>query len=143
MAVQALAEVSRGIVTALDLEVVVLWGPGEESRASAVAAAGGTRARLAPPTDLEELAAILGGASLVVGGDTGPVHLAASFSVPTVAVFLASDWRRNGPLGPRTAVVSGAGESSGAPSGTARTLPLRPVASQEIISAALDLIDKG
>ncbi len=143
MAVQALAEVSRGIATGLDLDVVVLWGPGEESRASAVAAAGGTRARLAPPTDLEELAAILGGASLVVGGDTGPVHLAASFSVPTVAVFLASDWRRNGPLGPRTAVVSGAGESSGAPSGTARTLPLRPVASQEIISAALDLIDKG
>ncbi len=143
VAVQALAEVSREIAAALDLDVVVVWGPGEEPRAAAVAEAGGKHVRLAPPTDLEELAAVLGGASLVVGGDTGPVHLAASFGVPTVGVFLASDWRRNGPLGPRTTVVSGAGESSEGPSGSARALPLRPVASREIISAALDLIDKG
>jgi len=141
VAVQTLAEVSREIAARLDLDIVVAWGPGEESRAAAVVEAGGKRIRLAPPTDLEELAAILGGSSLVVGGDTGPVHLAASFGVPTVAVFLASDWRRNGPLGPRTAVVSGAGESQERPSGSARTALLRPVTSQEIISAALDLFD--
>jgi heptosyltransferase-1 len=141
VAVQTLAEVSREIAAGLNLDVVVAWGPREESRAAAVAEAGGNRIRLAPPTDLEELAAILGGSSLVVGGDTGPVHLAASFGVPTVAVFLASDWRRNGPLGPRTTVVSGAGESPGGPSGSARAAPLRPIASQEIISAALNLID--
>jgi heptosyltransferase-1 len=143
VAVQTLAEVSREISAALDLDVVLVWGPGEESRAAAVAEAGGKRVRLAPSTDLDELAAVLGGASLVVGGDTGPVHLAASFGVPTVAVFLASDWRRNGPLGPRTAVVSGAGESPAGPSGSARALPLRPVASREIITAAIELIDKG
>jgi heptosyltransferase-1 len=143
VAVQTLAEVSREIAAELDLDFIVIWGPGEESRAAAVVKAGGKRVRLAPPTDLEELAAILGGSSLVVGGDTGPVHLAASFGVPTVAVFLASDWRRNGPLGPRTTVVSGAGESPEGPSGSARAAPLRPVTSQEIISAALDLIGRG
>ncbi len=143
VAAQTLAEVSREIAAVLDLDVVVVWGPGEESRAAAVVGAGGKHVRLAPPTDLEELAAVLGGASLVIGGDTGPVHLAASFGVPTVAVFLASDWRRNGPLGPRITVVSGAGESPGGPSGSARALPLRPVASREIISAALELIDTG
>jgi heptosyltransferase-1 len=143
VAVRTLAEASREIAAALDLDVVVVWGPGEESRAAAVVGAGGKRVRLAPSTDLDELAAVLGGASLVVGGDTGPVHLAASFGVPTVAVFLASDWRRNEPLGPRTAVVSGAGESPAGPSGSARALPLRPVASREIISAAIELIDEG
>jgi len=141
--VRALAEVCRGIAADLDLDVVAAWGPGEESRAVAVAEAGGARARPAPPTDLEELAAVLGGASLVVGGDTGPVHLAASFGVPTVAVFLASDWRRNGPLGPRTTVVSGAAGSPGRPSGSARTLPIHPITAQEIISASLELIDTG
>jgi heptosyltransferase-1 len=141
VAVQTLADVSREIAIGTDLDVVVVWGPGEESRAAEVVKAGGKRVRLTPSTDLEELAAILGGSSLVVGGDTGPVHLAASFGVPTVAVFLASDWRRNGPLGPRTTVVSGASESPEGPSGSARTAPLRPVTSQEIISAALDLID--
>jgi lipopolysaccharide heptosyltransferase I len=141
VAVPTRAEVSREIAAGLNLDVVVAWGPREESRAAAVVEAGGNRIRLAPPTDLEELAANLGGSSLVVGGDTRPVHLAASFGVPTVAVFLASDWRRNGPLGPRTTVVSGAGESPGGPSGSARAAPLRPIASQEIISAALNLID--
>jgi lipopolysaccharide heptosyltransferase I len=142
VAVQTLAEVSREIAAGLDLDVVVIWGPGEESRAAAVVEAGGKRIHLAPPTDLEELAAILGGSSLVVGGDTGPVHLAASFGVPTVAVFLASDWRRNGPLGPHTAVVSGTSESPEGPSGSARAAPLRPIASQEIISAALRVVNE-
>ncbi len=143
MAVQTLAEVSREIAAGLDLDVVVVWGPGEESRAAAVVESGGKRVRLAPPTDLEGLTAILGGSSLVVGGDTGPVHLAASFGVPTVAVFLASDRRRNGPLGPHTAVVSGASESPEGPSGSARAAPLRPIASQEIISAALKVVNVG
>ena len=59
-------------------------------------------------------------AILAIGGDTGPSHLAASFGVPTVAVFLASNWRRNGPLGARTTVVSGAAPGPDRPSGSAR-----------------------
>ncbi len=106
-----LAEVARGLAGD-GLEVVVAWGPGEESRATAVVETAGHGVYMAPPTDLGELAALLGDAALVIGGDTGPVHLAASFGSPTLAVFLASDWRRNGPLGDRTAVVSGAADAA-------------------------------
>jgi len=134
-----LSEVSRGI-TALGMEAVVAWGPGEEARAREVAKEGGAGVHLAPATDLEELAALLGDAALVVGGDTGPSHLAASLGVPTVAVFLASDWRRNGPLGDRTAVVSGAAGGPSGPSGTARLPSRRTVEAQEIIAAARDVI---
>ena len=135
-----LAEVSRGIA-ARGLEVVVAWGPGEEMRAREVSDNAGAGVYLAPPTDLEELASLLGDAALVVGGDTGPTHLAASFGVPTVAVFLASDWRRNGPLGALTAVVSGAALGPSGPSGSARLPTLRAVGAQEIIDAARALID--
>jgi heptosyltransferase-1 len=76
----------------------------------------------------------------VVGGDTGPVHLAASFKTPTLAIFLASDWRRNGPLGDCTAVVSGASETASGPSGTARTRPMRGVDSAEILESARGLL---
>jgi len=140
LAAETLAEVSRDIA-ARGMEVVVVWGPGEESRARRVVEDAGAGVHLAPPTDIEALAALLGSAVLVVGGDTGPSHLAASFGVPTVAVFLASDWRRNGPLGARTAVVSGAAQGPTGPSGSARLPARRTVGAQEIIAAARGLID--
>jgi len=37
---------------------------------------------------------------LVVGGDSGPVHLAAALGVPVVALFGPTDPARNGPWGP-------------------------------------------
>lgn len=139
LAESTLAEVARGLAEE-GFEVVVAWGPGEESRAEAVAEAAGNGVHMAPPTDLGELAALLGAAALVLGGDTGPVHLAASFGSPTLAVFLASDWRRNGPLGDRTAVVSGAADAPTAPSGTARTRPQREVGAAEILESARRLL---
>jgi heptosyltransferase-1 len=134
-----LTAVARGLA-ANGLEVVVAWGPGEESRAAAVVEAAGNGVYMAPPTDLEELAGLLGGAALVLGGDTGPVHLAASFGSPTLAVFLASNWRRNGPLGDHTAVVSGAADAPTLPSGTARTRPQREVGAAEILESARGLL---
>jgi heptosyltransferase-1 len=77
----------------------------------------------------------------VIGGDTGPVHLAASFGVPTVAVFSASNWRRNGPLGTRTAVVAAARTATDSPTGSARAQPARRVESEEIVAAARSLLD--
>jgi ADP-heptose:LPS heptosyltransferase len=53
---------------------------------------------------LPELAALLAGASLVIGGDTGPVHLAAALGTRVVALFGSTDPARNGPL-PRGLVV--------------------------------------
>jgi heptosyltransferase-1 len=123
------------------LEVVVAWGPGEIDRASRVVESAGSDVRLAPPTSLLELSVLLGGAALVIGGDTGPVHLAASFSVPTVAVFLASDSRRNRPLGAKTAVVAAAREVSSTPGGSARARPAHQVGSAEIVEAARRLLD--
>ena len=138
--VETLATVARGFTT-LGMEAVVAWGPGERPRAESVVGAGDCGVHLAPPTDLEELTALLGRAALVVGGDTGPVHLGASLGVPTLAIFLASDWRRNGPLGARTDVLSGTAETTTGPSGSARARPRRAVRAEEIISVARTLLD--
>ena len=45
----------------------------------------------APPLKLRELAALLGGAALALGVDTGLAHLASALNVPTIALFMASD----------------------------------------------------
>ncbi len=105
LSTDALAALAR-LLKARDLEVVVAWGPGEFKRAEAVVAGSGEAAEVAPSTNIEQLAVLLGSASVVVGADTGPIHLAASLGAPTLGVFLATDWRRNGPLGPHTAVLS-------------------------------------
>lgn len=69
------------------------WGPGEEEPAKA------TGARLAPPTNLRELAQLLRDAALVVGGDTGPLHLAAALGTPVVGLYGPTNPARNGPYG--------------------------------------------
>lgn len=82
---------------------VVLWGPGEEALAREVAEAGG--ASLAPPTDLESLAAAIRRCAVVVTNDTGPMHLAVATGTPTVAVFVKGDPRRWGHSDPPHAVI--------------------------------------
>jgi heptosyltransferase-1 len=133
-----LAEVSRQLV-AFGFSVVVAWGPAEHGRARRVTESAGSSVYLAPATDLLELTALLGSAALVIGGDTGPVHLAASLGVPTLAVFLTTDAIRNRPLGPIVGVVSGAAPGRG-PGGSAATGPARPVTLHEITAAITDLL---
>jgi heptosyltransferase-1 len=124
----AFAALAR-ILLAEGVPVTVLWGPGEQEVARAVVDAA-PGARLAPPTDLLQLAAFLAQAIAVVGADTGPVHLAAAFGTPTLAVHLATDPVRNGPRGPRVAVASGA--KTGARRGRAATGWQRPVGVEEV-----------
>jgi ADP-heptose:LPS heptosyltransferase len=81
--------------------VLVVWGPREEAAARAIVdAAPAARAVLAPPTDLDELTAVLRRASVVVGGDTGPLHVAAALGTPCVGLYGPTSAVRNGPYGP-------------------------------------------
>jgi heptosyltransferase-1 len=52
-----------------------------------------------PRGSLPELVALLARADLVIGGDTGPVHIAAAVGTPTVSLYRVTDARRNGPRG--------------------------------------------
>ncbi|GAB3658033.1 glycosyltransferase family 9 protein [Glycomyces tarimensis] len=70
-------------------EVVITGGPTEIGLARAVAVAGDIAPWrvLAGRTDLDELAAVVAGARLVVCGDTGVAHLATAFGTPSVVLF--------------------------------------------------------
>lgn len=91
---EAFGALARRLASELAATPVVLWGPGEEPLASAVVAASGGAARLAPPTDLAALAAAFRHSALVVTNDTGPMHLAVAAGAPVVAVLLAEDGPR-------------------------------------------------
>jgi heptosyltransferase-3 len=81
---------------------IVLWGPGEEALAAPVVAAG---AVLAPPTDLDALAACLRRCAAVVANDTGPMHLAVAVGTPTIGLFVAGDHARWGHAEPPHVVL--------------------------------------
>lgn len=82
-------------------DVAVIGGPGDvELAAAAVVASGRAIANLAGQMTLPELAALLASASVVVGNDSGPVHLARAVGAATVAIYwcgnlinAASVWR--------------------------------------------------
>jgi heptosyltransferase-1 len=81
-------------------ETLVVWGPGEEELADAI---GG---EVAPETNLRELAFLLQNARVVVGGDTGPLHLAAALGVPVIGLYGPTDPRRNGPYGQTASTIN-------------------------------------
>jgi lipopolysaccharide heptosyltransferase I len=80
-------------------EALVAWGPGEHDLAKSIGA------DVAPQTSLRELAFLLKNAKVVVGGDTGPLHLAAALGTPVVGIYGPTNPLRNGPYGQLDRVV--------------------------------------
>ena len=99
-------ELSAFMAEACGLTPVVLWGPGEESLVDAVVAASSDTAVRAPATGLADLVALARASSLVVSGDTGPLHIATAVGTPTVSLFGPTDPERNGPYAADDVVVS-------------------------------------
>ena len=78
------------------LRSILNCGPGEEAlaREAEVASDGAAESM---KYSITELIALTRRAKLFVGGDTGPLHLAAALRVPVVAIFGPTDPARNGP----------------------------------------------
>jgi len=83
-------------IARLGLTVVLPWGNAEEAARSARLADHVPGAIVPSRQELPELAALLAGAALVIGVDTGLTHLAAALGTPTVALFVATDARLAG-----------------------------------------------
>jgi ADP-heptose:LPS heptosyltransferase len=79
----------------------VTWGPGEEAIARSVTDATAGAAVLAPKTaSILELTALYQKCCVVVGCDTGPLHLAAATGVPVVGLYGSKDPAIYGPWSP-------------------------------------------
>jgi lipopolysaccharide heptosyltransferase I len=76
---------------------IVVCGPGEEADADRVVAAADGGAQRAPATSLASLAALLDGARVFVGGDSGPLHLACGVGCPVVGLYGPTDPVVNAP----------------------------------------------
>ena len=91
-------------LAARDIQSLVNHGPDEQALAHEVEWASGGAAH-AIECSISELTALTRRAKLVIGGDTGPIHLAAALEIPIVALYGPTDPQRTGPFGTRAVVL--------------------------------------
>jgi heptosyltransferase-1 len=91
-------------LAAHNIRTLVNTAPGEEELASAVVAASGGTATQVRCT-VGQMIAMTRRARLFIGGDTGPLHVAAALGIPVVAIFGPTDPARTGPFGTRAIIV--------------------------------------
>ena len=108
------------------IELVLPWGTQSERARSERIATALPRARVPERTPLDAVARLIAGAELIIGVDTGLLHLAAALGVPLVAIFAGSKPSLTGPVGNGPLKVLG---TQGAPPSV-----------DDVTNAAVDLV---
>ena len=86
--------------------VVIVGGKGEESLGRDIAAKMKSRTLVwSGQTSIRELMGVARRCQLFLTNDTGPMHIASAFGVPTLAVFGSTDWRTTSPFGAHAELV--------------------------------------
>jgi len=121
------------------LQSVINFGPGEEQLAEAVVASSRGSARAAN-SSVAELISFTRRAKLFIGGDTGPMHLAAALRVPVVALFGPTDPARNGPFDARSVVLRHVFSRTSLSHQSAPDPGLQEITLEEVVTAARRLM---
>jgi heptosyltransferase-1 len=120
-------------------KTLINCGPGEKNLAQAVEAdSGGAAEEIA--CSLTQLIAITRRASLFIGGDTGPMHLAAALGIPAVGIFGPTDPARNGPFGTRSIVLRSASSLTTYSHHPQPDEGLLQISSDQVLAAARQLL---
>lgn len=137
---ERLAEVARR----LDLPVLICHGSDREEAAARRIAATAPNARLLPRLTLNRLKAAIGRADLVIGGDTGPTHIAWAMNIPSLTLFGATPADCIVPTERNRFITVGGRPNYGKPDPT--DLSIREIPTDRVLTEALALLgitDKG
>jgi heptosyltransferase-1 len=115
------------------------YGPGEEELAASVeTASGGVARRIS--CSISELIALTRRARLFIGGDTGPMHLAAALNVPVVGIFGPTNPARNGPFATASIVLRSTTSMTSHARKREPEKGLLEISSEEVVAAAQKLL---
>jgi heptosyltransferase I len=135
------AEVARALGKD-GIRSLVNFGPGEAELARIVEERAGGNA-IAAQFTISELIAVTRRASLFIGGDTGPMHLAAALKVPVVALFGPTDPARTGPYGTRSVTLRDPASITSHKRNRETEAGLMNITSEQVIAAARQLLAEG
>jgi heptosyltransferase I len=126
-------------LTSLGLRTILNYGPGEQELAQAAQSNSGGATEIMN-CSISELIALTRRARLFIGGDTGPLHLAAALEIPVVAIFGPTDPARNGPYGTRSIVLRNPSSTTTHARHAQPDQGLLEIGTDEVVAAARDLL---
>jgi heptosyltransferase-1 len=131
-------EVARALA-AHNLKTIVNTGPGEEALGrQVVEASGGSAVEL--NCSVGQLIALTRHARIFIGGDTGPLHLAAALGIPVVGIYGPTDPARTGPFGTQAIALRHAESETTFSHHREPDDGLLKITAQEVIEAARHLL---
>jgi ADP-heptose:LPS heptosyltransferase len=86
-------------------KVVIIGGPGEDELVRTLYRYGAEHAVIVPAVDVLTLAAVMSRCDLLLGNNSGPLHLAGAIGLPTVSVMGPTDPARFWPMGREQTVL--------------------------------------
>jgi heptosyltransferase-2 len=100
------AQVARRLADEWSAKVVIFGGPGEAAIAADIESRlEGTAVNVAGKTTMRELMALIKRCNFFITNDSGPMHIAAAFDVPLVAIFGSTDHTGTSPYNGKAVVV--------------------------------------
>jgi heptosyltransferase-1 len=124
------------------LKSLINVGPGEEDMVRTVQEGSGGTAETFTGS-ITQLIALTRRARLFIGGDTGPMHLAAALGVPVVGIFGPTDPARNGPFGTRNIVLRSSVSTTSYKHVAQPESGLLEITPQQVVAAARKLLQEG
>lgn len=120
-------------------EVMLTWGPGQFHVVESVMACMRRNPTVAPETpDLKFLAALVARCAVFIGGDTGPMHIAAAMGTPVVAVFGGTNPAQHAPYNlPHRALYTGPAKAQAAAGMSAALARLEAVTPDDVYEACI------
>jgi heptosyltransferase II len=100
------AHVARRLADEWSAKVVIFGGPDEAAIAADIESRlEGTSVNMAGRTSVRELMALIKRCNFFITNDSGPMHIAAAYNVPLVAIFGSTDHTGTSPYNCRAVVV--------------------------------------
>jgi len=83
------------VINSFDFDFIVSWKTPREKQMANELINLSQRAKLSEKLNLSELKDLVASSSIVIGGDTGPTHLAWAMNVPSITIFGPTPMQRN------------------------------------------------
>lgn len=122
--------------------VIVTGSAAQAGACEAISSRVKNAVNLAGRTDLASFAALVAGASVFVGGDSGGAHAAAALGIPTLVIFGVTNPARTRPVGPTVRMLGSGGEELKLSSKAAREaarLALAAIRPEEALAVVRDM----
>jgi len=93
------AEIADEVVKQFDAKILIVWGPEDEKESDKIISLMKNKAVKAPPTNIQQMAALISNCKLLIANDSGPMHISTAVGTPTLSLHGPTNPKLQGPYG--------------------------------------------